>query len=78
MEDLNKLKTNYEIMSEKIKNIIDCNLRLEGKIDAYIKEDRDWKERLDEKYAGKWTEKLSIAILGGIIVGLVLLVVGGL
>jgi phage-related protein len=38
-----------------------------GKIEAYIKEDREWKvefERcLDKRYAGKWTEALTLGAL---------------
>jgi hypothetical protein len=38
-----------------------------GKIEGYIKEDRAWKldfeKCLDTKYAGKWTESLTLGAL---------------
>ncbi len=72
-------ENHYEnLINERFMNNEKSHKRIEEKLDAYILEDRNWKESLDKKYAGKWTENLTLAILGGVIVGLVILVITGI
>ena len=80
MSEITKLKIDYSKMAEQIKNLCKEQGEIKDDLRAYITEDRAWKEnfsiKLDEKYAGKWIEKISVAAFSGLIVGVVLLLLG--
>ena len=70
------LEVKYELMQKDIKHI---NVGI-AKIEAYIEQDRKWKEnldcKLDSKYAGKYIETIAITSLCGVVVGIFLMLLG--
>ena len=79
METEERIKTENRLakMEEKIDNIVDGVERLEKsiekvdkKIDDHVKWEGEKYEKLDSKYSGKWVEKLTLAIAGGLVIAI--------
>ena len=62
-------------MEAKIDNIIDDIKEISNDIKAHVKWEAEKYEKLDNKYSAKWVESLTLAIAGGLVVGLVLYIV---
>ena len=74
-----KIKTENRLakMEQKIDNLIEgverVNTNVEKvdiKLEKHVQSESDRYEKLDAKYSGKWVEKLTIAIAGGLIVAI--------
>ena len=59
-------------MEQKLDNIIDDVKEISKDIKDHIRWEGEKYEKLDSKYSGKWVEKLTITIAGGLIIGLLL------
>jgi len=68
MEEINKLKTNYEVMSKQLEYLSEGSVRIEKKLDDYIVEDKLWKkefcDQIERRYAAKYIEKIVIGLSG--------------
>jgi hypothetical protein len=62
-------------MEAKIDNIIEDIKEISNDIKAHVKWESEKYEKLDNKYSAKWVESLTLAIAGGLVVGLVLYIV---
>jgi len=80
-EEIQKLKTNHEVIMERLKNAEQSSSRIEEKLDKYITEDRDWKKNvfceMDKRYSPKYLEtlttKLVMPIVAGVVIALILM-----
>ena len=57
-------------MEQKIDNIFEDIKEMSENLKEHIKWEAEKYEKLDAKYSGKWVEKLTIAIAGGLIVAI--------
>jgi hypothetical protein len=62
-------------MEAKIDNIIEDIKEISNDIKAHVKWEAEKYEKLDTKYSAKWVESLTLAIAGGLVVGLVLYII---
>ena len=69
METQDKIITEKRLstMEQKIDNIIEVVKEIKQDLKNHISEE-------ENKFAGKWVEKLTMAILGGIVVGVTMLI----
>ena len=69
METQDKIITEKRLstMEQKIDNIIEVVKEIKQDLKNHIAEE-------ENKFAGKWVEKLTLAILGGIVVGVTMLI----
>ena len=69
METQDKVITEKRLstMEQKIDNIIEVVKEIKQDLKNHIAEE-------ENKFAGKWVEKLTLAILGGIVVGVTMLI----
>ena len=57
-------------MEAKIDNLIEDVKEIASDIKDHVKWEAEKYEKLDQKYSGKWVEKLTIAIAGGLVVAI--------
>ena len=64
-------------MEQKIDNLIEgvervnANVeKVDSKLEKHVQSEAERYDKLDVKYSGKWVEKLTIAIAGGLIVAI--------
>lgn len=84
-EEIQKLKTNHEVIMERLKNAEQSSNRIEKKLDKYITEDRGWKKNvfseMDKRYSPKYLETLTtrlvMPIVAGVVIALILMLVNG-
>jgi len=62
-------------MEAKIDNIIEDIKEISNDIKAHVKWEAEKYEKLDTKYSAKWVESLTLAIAGGLVVGLILYII---
>lgn len=67
MEKEIKTENRLTIMEQKIDNIAKVVDEIKQDLRSHVLEE-------DKKFAGKWVEKLTIGILGGIVVGVIMLI----
>ena len=58
-------------MEQKIDNLIEDVKEIATDIKDHVKWEAEKYEHLDAKYSGKWVEKLTLAIAGGMIVAII-------
>lgn len=58
-------------MEQKIDNLIEDVKEISSEIKNHVKWEAEKYEHLDAKYSGKWVEKLTLAIAGGLAVAIV-------
>lgn len=61
-------ETRLAKMEQKIDNIVEDVKEISKDIKDHIQREGEKYERLDSKYSGKWVEKLTIAIAGGLVI----------
>ena len=61
-------ETRLAKMEQKIDNIIEDVKEISKDIKDHIQREEEKYEKLDNKYSGKWVEKLTIAIAGGLVI----------
>lgn len=57
-------------MEQKIDNIVEDVKEISKDIKDHIRWEGEKYEKLDSKYSGKWVEKLTIAIAGGLVIAI--------
>ena len=57
-------------MEAKIDNLIEDVKEIASDIKDHVRWEAEKYEKLDPKYSGKWVEKLTIAIAGGLVVAI--------
>lgn len=57
-------------MEAKIDNLIEDVKEIASDIKDHVRWEAEKYEKLDQKYSGKWVEKLTIAIAGGLVVAI--------
>ena len=62
-------------MEQKIDNLIDDVKEISSDIKAHVKSEAERYEKLDSKYSGKWVEKLTLAIAGGLVIAIIMLII---
>ena len=62
-------------MEQKIDNLIEDVKEISSDIKAHVKSEEERYEKLDNKYSGKWVEKLTLAIAGGLVIGIIMLLI---
>ena len=78
--EIEKIKTENRltIMEQKIDNLTSTVNKIDEKLDKHVEWETEKYEKLDAKYAGKWVEKLTLAIAGGLIVAVIMLLMNKL
>ena len=61
-------ETRLSKMEQKIDNIVDDVKEISKDIKDHIRWEGEKYEKLDSKYSGKWVEKLTLAIAGGLVI----------
>ena len=61
-------ETRLAKMEQKIDNIIEDVKEISKDIKDHVRREEEKYEKLDNKYAGKWVEKLTLAIAGGLVI----------
>ena len=61
-------ETRLAKMEQKIDNIVEDVKEISKDIKDHIQREEEKYEKLDNKYSGKWVEKLTIAIAGGLVI----------
>ena len=61
-------ETRLAKMEQKIDNIVEDVKEISKDIKDHIQREGEKYEKLDSKYSGKWVEKLTIAIAGGLVI----------
>ena len=61
-------ETRLAKMEQKIDNIIEDVKEISKDIKDHIRREGERYEKLDSKYSGKWVEKLTLAIAGGLVI----------
>ena len=61
-------ETRLAKMEQKIDNIVEDVKEISKDIKDHIRWEGEKYEKLDSKYSGKWVEKLTIAIAGGLVI----------
>ena len=65
-------------MEQKIDNLIDDVKDIGKDLKDHIKSESEKYERLDVKYSGKWVEKLTIAIAGGMVIAILTFIINAI
>lgn len=78
--EIEKIKTENRltIMEQKIDNLTSTVNKIDEKLDKHVEWEDEKYEKLDAKYSGKWVEKLTLAIAGGLIVAVIMLLMNKL
>ena len=78
--EIEKIKTENRltIMEQKIDNLTSTVNKIDEKLDKHVEWETEKYEKLDAKYSGKWVEKLTLAIAGGLIVAVIMLLMNKL
>lgn len=78
--EIEKIKTENRltIMEQKIDNLTSTVNKIDEKLDKHVEWEDEKYEKLDAKYSGKWVEKLTLAIAGGLIVAVLMLLMNKL
>ena len=63
-------ETRLAKMEQKIDNIVEDVKEISKDIKDHIRWEGEKYEKLDSKYSGKWVEKLTIAIAGGLVIAI--------
>ena len=61
-------ETRLAKMEQKIDNIVAVVKEISKDIKDHIRWEGEKYEKLDSKYSGKWVEKLTLAIAGGLVI----------
>ena len=61
-------ETRLAKMEQKIDNIVEDVKEISKDIKDHIRREGEKYEKLDSKYSGKWVEKLTLAIAGGLVI----------
>ena len=61
-------ETRLAKMEQKIDNIVEDVKEISKDIKDHIQREEEKYEKLDSKYSGKWVEKLTITIAGGLVI----------
>lgn len=61
-------ETRLAKMEQKIDNIVEDVKEISKDIKDHIRREGERYEKLDSKYSGKWVEKLTLAIAGGLVI----------
>ena len=61
-------ETRLAKMEQKIDNIVEDVKEISKDIKDHIRWEGEKYEKLDSKYSGKWVEKLTLAIAGGLVI----------
>lgn len=62
-------------MEQKIDNLIEDVKEISKDLKEHVQCESDKYDKLDVKYSGKWVEKLTLAIAGGLIIGIIMLLI---
>lgn len=57
-------------MEQKLDNLIDDVKEVAETLKEHVQRESEKYEKLDAKYSGKWVEKLTLAIAGGLFVAI--------
>ena len=63
-------ETRLAKMEQKIDNIVEDVKEISKDIKDHIRWEDEKYEKLDSKYSGKWVEKLTLAIAGGMVIAI--------
>ena len=63
-------ETRLAKMEQKIDNIVEDVKEISKDLKDHIKWEGEKYEKLDSKYSGKWVEKLTLAIAGGMVIAI--------
>ena len=63
-------ETRLSKMEQKIDNLAEDVKEISKDIKDHIRWDGEKYEKLDSKYSGKWVEKLTLAIAGGMVIAI--------
>ena len=63
-------ETRLAKMEQKIDNIVEDVKEISKDIKEHIRWEGEKYEKLDSKYSGKWVEKLTLAIAGGLVIAI--------
>lgn len=63
-------ETRLSKMEQKIDNIVEDVKEISKDIKDHIRWEGEKYEKLDSKYSGKWVEKLTLAIAGGMVIAI--------
>ena len=63
-------ETRLAKMEQKIDNIVEDVKEISKDIKDHIQREGEKYEKLDSKYSGKWVEKLTLAIAGGLVIAI--------
>ena len=63
-------ETRLAKMEQKIDNIVEDVREISKDIKDHIRREGERYEKLDSKYSGKWVEKLTLAIAGGMVIAI--------
>jgi len=63
-------ETRLAKMEQKIDNIVEDVKEISKDIKDHIRWEGEKYEKLDSKYSGKWVEKLTLAIAGGMVIAI--------
>ena len=61
-------ETRLAKMEQKIDNIVEDVKEISKDIKDHIRWEGEKYEKLDSKYSGKWVEKLTLVIAGGLVI----------
>ena len=63
-------ETRLAKMEQKIDNIVEDVREISKDIKDHIRWEGEKYEKLDSKYSGKWVEKLTLTIAGGLVIAI--------
>ena len=63
-------ETRLAKMEQKIDNVAEHVKEISKDIKDHIRREGEKYEKLDGKYSGKWVEKLTLAIAGGMVIAI--------
>ena len=63
-------ETRLAKMEQKLDNIVDDVKEISKDLKDHIRWEGEKYEKLDNKYSGKWVEKLTLAIAGGMVIAI--------
>ena len=63
-------ETRLAKMEQKIDNIVEDVKEISKDIKDHIRWEGEKYEKLDSKYSGKWVEKLTLTIAGGLVIAI--------
>lgn len=61
-------ETRLAKMEQKIDNIVEDVKEISKDIKDHVRREEEKYEKLDSKYSGKWVEKLTLTIAGGLVI----------